>query len=137
MKLIENNKAISEIIGTLLMMVLGAIIFSIVSVVLLSPSSAPAPQYVKIECEIIDQNIIITHQGGDALSLNIDITFMIGDDTQIFSIDELLDRDYSQDGFWNIGEQIVYHAGDIEDIPVKVQIVDLENNFLLLNEVLQ
>ena len=55
---------------------------------------------------------------------------MIGDDTQIFSIDELLDQDYSQDGLWNIGDQIIYHAGDIEDLPVKIQIVDLENNFL-------
>ena len=100
-------------------------------------SSAPAPQYVKIECEIIDQDIIITHQGGDALLLNIDITFNIGGVTQIFSIDELLDNSYSQDGYWNIGEQIIYNAGNMENLAVKVQIVDFENNFLLLNEVLQ
>ena len=137
MKLIGNDKAVSEVLGTLLMMVLGVIIFSIVSVVLLSPSSVPAAQYVKLDCEIIDHNITITHQGGDALSLNIKITFYIGDDTHVFTIDELLDSYYSQDGFWNIGDQIIYNAGDFENLPVKIQIIDLENNFLLLDEVLQ
>lgn len=137
MKINEDNIAVSEILGTLLMLMLGAIIFSIVSVILLSPSSAPAPQYVKIECEIIDENITITHQGGDALSLNIEITFKIDNNDHIFLINGLLEDEYKDDGFWNIGDQIIHHAGNLENLPVEIVIVDLDKNFLLLNEILQ
>jgi len=137
MKIKEDNQAVSEILGSLLMLVLGAIIFSIVSVILLSPSSVPVPQYVKIECEIIDENITITHQGGDALSLNIEVTFKIDNNDYIFLIDELLENEYKDDGFWNIGDQIIYHAGNLENLPVEIVIVDLDKNFLLFDRALQ
>ena len=137
MKIKENKIAVSEVLGTLLMIGLGVIIFSIVNVILLSPSSAPAAQYVKIECEIIDENIIITHQGGNALSLNIKVNFKIDDNDFIFLIDELLEDKYKDDGFWNIGDQIIYNAGNLENLSVEIIIVDLDNNFLLLNKTLQ
>jgi len=137
MKNRRNNKAVTEVLGTLLMLVLGALIFSFVNVILLSPSSAPTPQYVKIDSYIIDENITLIHQGGNALSLDVNVTFKIDDDTFSFSVSELLDSEYTDDGLWNIGDQAVYHAGCLINKYVEVKVIDFEKNYLILDEVLQ
>ena len=72
---IKSNSAVSEVLGTILLLLINVGLFSVVAISaysLLPSNSAPSTDII---CQVNGDNIILTHQGGDALSLDTKIGF--------------------------------------------------------------
>ena len=79
MKTKRANNAISEIIGTMLMLGISVSLFSVVYIsVLTVPYSPPTPS-ANIIYQIEGGNIILSHYGGKALNLDTEIVMKVDD----------------------------------------------------------
>ena len=90
-KLIRPNSAVSEVMGTILLLMITVGLFSVVaiSVYNLLPFN-PAPS-ADIICQVNGDDIILTHRGGDALSLDTKIGFSNNTGTKYIVVGDYLD----------------------------------------------
>lgn len=143
-----NRKGVSEIVGTMLLLGIAVILFSVVYFSLLStptPTVSPAIDMIAgIEEKNDNYTINIEHRGGE--SIDVDSRFFV----EIAGIrDEVILEDLVQDvsdpAFWDFGEQIKFnvteHFGnsfkDLSDLQIDVGIADVHSNSLLLLNTLQ
>ena len=117
MKIKKADEAVSEIVGALLLLLIALAVISLLYAYVLSyPLPNPAPN-VKISGSLEGDNIVLLHRGGEALDL--DTTFGVGilnstaNTTDYVMVGDYLDSESKNDGFWNIGEILVYPVGDI------------------------
>lgn len=106
---------------------------SVVYVYVLSyplPVSAP---YAEIVGTLEEDNIILTHQGGEGIHLETKILVNINDTQQNTTVGNQLDSESKNDGFWSIGEILMYPVGDVTGIRVEVSVTDGESDSLLFN----
>jgi hypothetical protein len=136
MKLIKNDAAVNEIIGTIIMLIVATSVFSAVFAVVMSAPTPPSDIFVNLEASIRGENITITHIGGEALSLDTKITFKIDNNKENYTVNDLLDIILHENG-WNIGEQIIFQSSILENNnivhTIHIQVVDKEINTLLMD----
>ena len=132
-RLIRSNSAVSEVMGTILLLMITVGLFSVVaiSVYNLLPFN-PAPS-ADIICQVNGDNIILTHQGGDALSLETKIGFSNNTGTKYIVVKDYLDDDSKEDGKWSIGEKIVYSNPNLLQNQIRVMVVDPSSNSFILS----
>jgi hypothetical protein len=135
MKIKKADGAISEIVGALLLLLIALAVLSLVYAYVLSyplPDSAP---YVKIVGSLEGDNIVLLHRGGEALGL--DTTFRVGilnstvNTTDYMKVGNYLDSESKNDGFWNIGEILVYPVGDITGSKVHASVADSDSESII------
>jgi hypothetical protein len=113
MKNDRSNSAVSEIIGTMLLLIIAVAAFSTVYMNVLS-DEGPTPYIHNTIVSYVDGlNIVLEHHGGDPLSLDTLITITIGPSKDIITPKEYLSAKDKADGEWNVGEQIIYPIDDI------------------------
>ena len=133
-----NNKAISEVIGSNLLLLITVATFSIIYVsafALLSTDTAEANS--DIICQVEGNNIIFSHMGGDPLPIETIITLRnnYGYDQQFILTDHLSEGAKS-DGLWSMGEQLVYTSVELTGSPIEVNILDTNHNSLILSTII-
>jgi hypothetical protein len=133
------NNAISEIVGTALLLGIAIGLFAVVQIMVLTiPDTNTTPMVHlagTIDTESESGNIIIEHHGGESLSKDTIIYIYINDMlNKNFSRSDTLDDD-----FWDIGEKVVYTPTEVieEDSKVSVAVVDAETNSLVMMVTLQ
>jgi hypothetical protein len=129
----HNNNAVSEVIGTVLLLGISVTLFSIVYIsVLTLPNSPPTP-YSNIYFSYNETNIILTHFGGTELSLDTDIKIIIGDDPPIFEkVKDYLSNESIDDNYWGFGEQFIYTSSeDLLGKSVEVSVIDNNSNSIV------
>ncbi len=132
-----NNFAVSEVLGTILILAITVSILTSVYIIAFSlppPSEAPKANIVGMTAK--EKELIFTHQGGDDLSLDSMIIITIGGKEQKYKIKDLLDEKSAEDGFWNIGEELVFNY-DIRDLQVEAKIIDIKTNSVVMMGLLQ
>jgi len=123
----HDNHAISEIMGTILLLGIIVILASgIYYVVLSSPLPDQHPK-VNLVATLQGDNIIITHKGGHPIS----------SDAVIYRNDTMIRvSDYITDGQWNIGEQIIiqsnFNLSKNETQQAGIKVIDTTNNIISL-----
>src|SRR4030042_238567 len=75
MKYKKNDKAVSEIVGTLLLLAIAVSVFSVVYLQFYSDDGPSPETYVNIYGDITKENITLTHRGGESLDGYDPITF--------------------------------------------------------------
>jgi hypothetical protein len=140
MKIKKNNDAITEILGTILLLLIAVTCFIIIQANILSSPSPHQQPHVTIVGEIQGKNITLLHGGGEPLSLQTKVKFEIGEN--IFNIiigeNEYLDSKFKVDGVWNIGESLIFKQEFVlNNLKVKVTVVDVESNAIVMSEILQ
>jgi flagellin-like protein len=144
-KLIKNKKAVSEIIGTVLLLGMAIALFT--GVHLASHNIIPfypnMPS-VRISGAIdIDNNrVVLAHNGGDPLPFNTNISFSNDKTQEIIgekNASEIIDIETSDgDNFWNIGERLIFRPiEDVNGLSIKILIIDLESNSIILQSTFQ
>jgi len=130
---ILKNDAVTEVVGTILLLGIAMSLFSVVSVFVLSYQTSPAAPSVNIVGAIEGTNIILDHRGGEPLELETKIIIEIDDQTQFFRVEDFLSTEFKKDGKWNIGERILYPFNcDINNQVAKVRISDIDSNSLVM-----
>jgi hypothetical protein len=152
MKNNRKNQAISELLGTTLLLGIAIGLFAIIQFAILSYPYEPAPPSVNIvgSIEYIENSndqIILDHRGGESLELDTRILFHIGDQTININVGDsnYLDSTEKDDNKWGIGETLVFipmaDANPPIDLTsdkhVEVLIIDLESNSIIMRAVLQ
>ena len=140
-KIKRGNKAVSDVVGTILLLIIAVSIFSVLYFVVLSPVFMPdshsAPVSVDIIGTIEGNNIILEHRGGDAISLDSTLLVNIGGLKQKSTVKDYLNNESKEDGNWNMGERLVYPAGDITGLQVEVTVIDEGCNYVIISGSLQ
>jgi FlaG/FlaF family flagellin (archaellin) len=138
MGLKRSNAAVSEVIGTVLL--LGAAI-SLLPTVYLFVWSFPidfSPPSVDLVGFVEGSDVIIEHHGGDSLSLSTEIVITVGNSTTRITVEDCLNAESKEGEQWDIGERVVYSpVGGITDLQVKVVVVDVKSNSAIMIGVLQ
>jgi len=135
-KKIREKLAVSEIIGTVLMLGIASCAFS---VLYYSVASTPNPNFspiVEISGTIEENQIIVMHRGGEPLDLDTDFSLNIGGTLKMFKVGDLLDSDSKEDGFWSLGEKIIYpleYDFDYSVYPyVDINVIDEGSNSIVM-----
>jgi len=142
MKLRNNNNAISEITGTLLLIAVAVSAFSGCYYYIFSSPTVESETNIDIVGLIEGNNIVFIHRGGEELNLDTKITVIIDGVEVTEQVNDLLDADARINNLWNIGERAVYDPGygpdeSIEYKKVEVTVVDLESNSIIMTGILQ
>jgi len=140
MKNRSGDKAISDILGTMMLLVVVTLVMSVVFNSILSNPDLQIKPLVAIQGRLQGDDIVIEHHGGDTLGLNTKLILSVGGLYEVLIIGDYLDDKSKQDGVWNLGERVVYPSGDFSDIQglqINVVVVDVESNSAVLSGTLQ
>jgi hypothetical protein len=126
------NTAVSEVIGTVLLLAMVSGLFSIVSIFTLNLIPNTSSPSTNIVCQVDDYNISLINMGGD--SLNSDTKIKFSDDSGTSK--SIAAKDYldinSKSNKWDVGEKIVYSYRDFIGKNIRVLIVDAASNSNIL-----
>jgi hypothetical protein len=132
----KQNRAVSEILGTVLLLGIVAASFSVLYYNVNSIPPPSNPPNVTIIGTIEGNNLVFEHQKGDSLDLDTKITLNMNIKNETFLVKQYLDADALQDGKWNIGERVVYpFSYNLSNIrsyyTVNLDVADKESNSLV------
>ena len=139
----KNNHqilAVSDIIGTMLLLGIAISLFSVVYVSVLSVPYTPASPKVIMSTTIDGNNIIINHYGGNPIPETSKILISIANfsyEKTLYSFGESKGGwDANNDGFFNIGEELIYTSPYmIDNVSVGINIIDDASNSIIMNGV--
>ena len=75
---------------------------------ILSIPAPDSPTIVEISGKFFENQIILTHRGGESLGINSEIFLTVGGNLKNLFVGDYLDDKSKEDGFWNLGEEFVY-----------------------------
>jgi hypothetical protein len=128
------NKAVSETVGTIILLGISIALFSVVYVSVLTIYPSTSRPSVNIICSLDEnnKNITLEHCGGKRLDLDTEIQITINETNEKFIVEDYLNNDSKENGAWNVGEQVKYPVEDITDKMVLVSVVDKESNAVIM-----
>jgi hypothetical protein len=128
---------VSEIVGTLLLLTISITLFSTVYMAFFSiQPNSPSPS-TNIVGSVEKDEIIFEHRSGEPLPLDTRILLNIGGTNFTKTVGELLDNDDNGDGFWSIGERLIYSGTDLESLLIGATVVDVKSNSVIMAGVLK
>lgn len=113
MKSMSSTNAVSEIVGTMLLLIISLSALSVVYYTVLSDEGPSEYINAEIGSSIDGLDMVLLHQGGHPLSLDTKISILIGNDEEEITVRNYLSSDDLSDGYWNVGEKIVYPIQNI------------------------
>lgn len=133
----RKNHAVSEVFGTILLLLISVTLFSVVYVALFSVQVERSSPSVNIVGTIEGNNLILENRGGESLSLGSEIILGSGGESaERISIDDYLSAEYKNNGKWDIGERIVYPLTNLTNFdrfdPLDVSVVDFDTNSIVM-----
>jgi FlaG/FlaF family flagellin (archaellin) len=132
MKNNRANEAVSDIVGTVLLLGMAIALFSVLCIGVLSYPSSPSEPAVNIVGTRDGSDVILEHRGGEALSLDTKVIITISDMQPIPKIVGDLLTDENSDNKWNIGEELSYSLGSFVGEQVIITVVDTESNSVIM-----
>jgi flagellin-like protein len=141
MKIRKSNEAVSEVVGTVLLLGMTVSLFSLLSFTVLSYPFNPSPPSVNLIGYMGGTNdatdVIIEHYGGDSLGITTSkvIVNINGTSTDV-NITKFL-NDSNNNALWDLGEMLVYPVGDVAGKQVEVTVVDTKSNSVIMRGIIQ
>jgi len=136
MRKIKHITAVSELVGSILLLGVLSVSISIIYYNVLSMPPPENPPNVTIISYVENNKLVLEHQKGDSLGLDTQITIRMDIENETFTVGNYMDPDALSDGEWNIGEKIVYPLPfTIENIrsymKSYIHVADVESNSLV------
>ena len=135
-KKIRAKLAVSEIIGTVLMLGIASSAFSIIYYTVASTPNPNFSPIVEISGTVEENQIVVMHRGGEPLDLDTDLSLNIGGTLKSFKVGDLLDSDSKEDGFWSLGEKLIYpieYDFDYSVYPnIDINVIDEGSNSIVM-----
>jgi hypothetical protein len=138
----RKTKAASEVVGTLLLIVIGIALFSLLALVTVTlPTiffSNPTPA-VNIVGTVENGVVVFEHHGGMPVALDSRITIMFAETPYVTTVGNVLDAQSKADGAWTIGEKIIipYTNPNLPIMQISAVIVDRASNSIIMRGILQ
>ena len=119
-----TNEAGTEIMGTMLLLGIAVTVFSVVSLTFLGNVPSNDEPLVSISGAVEGNYVKILHKGGEPLSLETVVVITISGNQLNFTAEDLLEKEYKEDGFWEVGERLLYDGQDLTDKQVEATVVE-------------
>lgn len=128
-RIMKNKKAVSEIVGTIMLLGMAIALFTLVQFMAINyPFNEPNPS-VRLSAAIDGDIVVVVHQGGGALSMDTEITFVVIHEDGTSESPYVL----TPDDDWTIGEKIKYDISSISNVKeVRITIIDVESNSVIM-----
>ena len=144
MKFRKSNDAVSEVLGTVLLLGMAVSLFSLLSYTVLSFPFTPSSPSVNVVGYVEDTNVTLEHYGGESLDSNITIIININKNSKKINIDDILNKDdinwslgdENNNNLWDLGEKLSYHPDSDENIigeQIEFKIVDIKSNSVIMS----
>ncbi|MFO8078315.1 MAG: type IV pilin N-terminal domain-containing protein, partial [Thermoplasmatota archaeon] len=135
----RQNKAITEIIGTMLLLGITISLFSVVYVSVFTVSPPNRAPLANIAANIVedtdgDSVVVIRHLGGNPIPGNAEIVINKGGISQRVTVSSLLAENETE---WKAGTTFRFDEGDISGVNIDLMIVDVDSNAIVMNHQLQ
>jgi len=134
-KMKRANKAVTEILGTILLLMIAVSFFAVSYYQMVNAPTPDPPPIVEISGKFFENQIILTHRGGESLDIDSEVLLTIGGKTEKKVISDYLDDDSKENGFWDFSEEFVYPVSyyfDYSEYPtIEVDVLDLNTNSLV------
>ena len=138
MKHKRTDEAVSEIVGTILLLGITVSLFSVICVIVLSYPFSPSSPSTNLVGMVEGEYLLIEHRGGKALDLGTKVSLTIGDNiSKIIIVEACLNNESKEDNRWGIGEWFVYQNSNITGKKVGIAVVDIESDSVILIETFQ
>ena len=135
MKIRRTDDAVSEIVGTILLLGITISLFSVICGVVLSYPFSPSSPSTNLVGMVEGEYLLIEHRGGKTLELETKVSLTIGDNmSEIITVRDYLNTESKADNLWGIGEWFVYQNSNITGKKVGIAVVDLESDSVILIE---
>jgi hypothetical protein len=143
MKIRKSNHAVSEVLGTVLLLGMAVSMFSLLSFTVLSYPFNPSPPSVNLVGYMGgtnnvtgETNVTVEHYGGESLDIITTKVMVIiqGTYTNVNITDSL--NDSNNNNLWDIGEKLV-HSVNVTGKQVEVTVVDTKSNSIIMSGILQ
>ncbi len=132
-----SNEGVSEMVGTILLLGIAVVIFSILYVYVLSAPTPSSSSHTNLIAYVQDNNVTIEHKGGESLGLDTKIIITIDSTRNTTTIKGYL-KDVNGDGLWNIGERVICNPGiSINGLQVEVTVIDVKSKSIILSGIIQ
>jgi len=137
----RQDEAVSEIVGTLILITIAISLFSAMTLIILNPwinySDVSLPNVLLVSY-VRDDNVIIEHRGGIPLDKQTKITITIAGVQSTFDLDSFTYwHDENGDGAWSIGESVIYPGGNLQAKQITCIVVDVQRNCIILDKIIQ
>jgi len=141
-RIVKQNKAVSEVLGTILLLAISVSIFSVVYVSLFSVDVSKSTPDVTIIGTIEDGKLILEHRGGESLDMNDKVLLRLNDQTVEFLLSDGYTQDddeAEEDANWDIGERFELDLTDSNVVtgytqgqPIDLSVVDVNANSMVM-----
>ena len=143
MKTKRENKAVSEIIGTILLLSIAVTLFSAVYIFVINETLDPADHLpaVSIIGTTEGKELVFENRGGESLPPDTLICFLsIGGSQMNMTIGSYLE-DTNGNGLWDVGEKLVFNSSDlgidITNLQVDAAIIDKNTDTIIMEGTIQ
>jgi hypothetical protein len=135
MKNRRKNEAVSDIIGTVLLLGMAISLFAVLCIGVLYYPFTPAEPAVNIVGTLDEEYLFLEHCGGEPLSLDTKVILTIGENMPVSIIigdGDYLTEEAKEDNKWNIGEGFFYSLDSYVGHQIKITVVDVESNSVIM-----
>lgn len=133
MKIKIGNQAVSEIIGTALLLSIAVGLFAVVQIMVFAIPFNPTAPSARLVASINGSTVYVVHHGGESLSLDTKVIFTVNDNTITKNASEILNQSTSDgDDLWSIGEMVNYTDAGFISAQVYVTVVDIKSNSVVM-----
>jgi len=130
--------AVSEIVGTVVLLAIAVALFSVIYLTLSSSLVIQESPKVNIVGYVEGNDLILEHLGGSSLDSSIEFLVTIGGQQQTLSLDTIVFSDTNNNGRWDIGERVYYSSSRIGGVySVVASVRDTTSNKLLYSGLLK
>lgn len=126
-----RNSAVSEILGSIIILSITVAIFASIYVTVLSEKPEIETPIVTIRGTLNEDSILLTHYGGEPLSLDTKIQINIANSSENITVKDYLEDSYKIDMEWNIGEPISYQISNYTGKKVEVIVIDVNSKDII------
>ena len=102
MRKIKHITAVSELVGSILLLGVLSVSISIIYYNVLSMPPPENPPNVTIISYVENNKLVLEHQKGDSLGLDTQVTIRMDIENETFTVGNYMDPDALSDGEWNI-----------------------------------
>jgi hypothetical protein len=132
----SEDHAVTEIVGTMLLLGIAVTLFTVVYFSLMTVTPMPPEPSATIAFSVEGDAISLRHLGGESLRPTTEVIMIIGDDVIQTTVGDpvaFLNWDRNGDSLWGMGEQMNYTYGDLTGKEITVTIVDPESNTIVMS----
>jgi len=141
--LTRMDSAVSEVVGTLLLVSIGITLFTLLALVVFNipylAFSSQTPNVSIIGMVDDHNNVILVHCGGPSLPLDTKVTLSFAETKITVNAGDNLSASDKANGKWDIGERFVFHYmfGNIKNLLISTIVVDPVSKSVVLQGVVQ